>query len=46
MIHANFIVNTGEASCEDVIELMDVVKKTVLDKFGVSLVPEVRIMGE
>ena len=46
LIHANFIVNTGEASCEDVIELMDVVKKTVLDKFGVSLVPEVRIMGE
>jgi len=43
--HANFIVNTGSASCEDVVELMDVVKKTVFDKFGVCLTQEVRIIG-
>ena len=40
--HANFIVNTGDASPSDVITLMDEVKKRVKRRFGVELEAEVR----
>lgn len=45
-LHAGFIVNTGNATAGDVIDLMKVVQETVMDKFGVMLEPEVRIVGE
>jgi UDP-N-acetylmuramate dehydrogenase len=45
-LHAGFIVNTGNATAGDVIDLMRVVQETVLDRFGVMLEPEVRIVGE
>ena len=45
-MHAGFIVNTGNATATDVIDLMHVVQETVMDKFGVFLEPEVRIVGE
>jgi UDP-N-acetylmuramate dehydrogenase len=45
--HANFIVNPeGAASATDIEELILQVKKTVLEKTGTDLVPEVRIVGE
>lgn len=44
--HANFIVNAGEATGEDVLELMILGKRTVWEKFGVSLAPEVKFLGE
>ncbi|PYI54574.1 UDP-N-acetylmuramate dehydrogenase [Paenibacillus flagellatus] len=44
--HANFIINTGGATAEDVLRLMDHIRGTVSDKFGVSLVPEVLVVGE
>lgn len=44
--HANFIVNTGNASAKDVIQLMQEVQKRVLEIHGVSLDPEVKIIGE
>ena len=45
--HANFIVNPGgAASATDIEQLILQVKKTVLEKTGVDLVPEVRIVGE
>jgi UDP-N-acetylmuramate dehydrogenase len=45
--HANFIVNPGGAArAADIEELILEVKKTVLEKTGVDLVPEVRIVGE
>jgi UDP-N-acetylmuramate dehydrogenase len=45
--HANFIVNPdGAASAADIEGLILDVKKTVLEKTGVELVPEVRIVGE
>lgn len=44
--HCGFIVNIGEATSEDVLNLIKVVQKTVKDKFGVELEPEVRIVGE
>lgn len=44
--HANFIVNTGDASAADIEALIERVRETVLVKQGVALVPEVRIIGE
>jgi UDP-N-acetylmuramate dehydrogenase len=44
--HANFIVNTGKASASDVLALMELVKRTVLEVHGVRLEPEVKIIGE
>jgi len=44
--HSGFIVNVGEATSNDVINLIKVVQKTVSDKFGVKLETEVKILGE
>ena len=45
--HANFIVNPdGAASAGDIEQLILQVKKIVLEKTGVELLPEVRIVGE
>ena len=44
--HANFIVNKGEATASEVIEIIEHVRATVLDKTGVELETEVIIVGE
>ena len=43
--HANFIVNTGDATAEDVIMLASIIKQKVRTKFGVQLVEEVKFLG-
>lgn len=44
--HAGFIVNLGQASAKDVLELIRLVQKAVQAKAGVRLEPEIRIIGE
>jgi UDP-N-acetylmuramate dehydrogenase len=44
--HANFILNEGGASARDLEELIAHVRATVERVHGISLVPEVRIVGE
>ncbi|MEO1888721.1 MAG: UDP-N-acetylmuramate dehydrogenase [Cycloclasticus sp.] len=44
--HSNFILNTGNATAADIEQLIRFVKKEVLEKHGVSLETEVRIIGE
>ena len=44
--HANFIVNLGEASAEDIERLIDQVRGQVKEQQGVCLESEVRIVGE
>jgi UDP-N-acetylenolpyruvoylglucosamine reductase len=44
--HANFVENTGEASTEDVLELMAEGRRRVHAEFGVELEPEVQVLGE
>jgi UDP-N-acetylmuramate dehydrogenase len=44
--HANFIVNIGDASAEDVRTLMRRCQAEVKGRFGVDLVPEVELVGE
>ena len=40
-IHAAFLVNKGKGSSQDVLGLIDLIKKTVKDKFGVKLKEEI-----
>ncbi len=44
--HAGFIVNTGGATAQDVLDLMTCVQEKVWEKFRVRLEPEVKIIGE
>lgn len=44
--HAGFIVNLGKATAGDILALMDEVRARVYAKTGVTLEPEVRILGE
>jgi len=44
--HANFIVNLGAASARDLEQLMHHVQQTVARVHGITLEPEVRIVGE
>ena len=43
--HANFIVNTFSAKSEDIFELITVIQQKVLQKKGIFLQPEVRLIG-
>ncbi len=44
--HAGFIINSGDATAKDVLELIEYVRNTVMQRFGVELEPEVRLVGE
>ena len=44
--HCGFIVNKGDATAADVLQLIEDVKKNVYDKFQVELEPEVKMIGE
>lgn len=44
--HCGFVVNKGNATAKDVLELMEKVSERVYEKFGVKLEPEVRVIGE
>lgn len=42
--HCGFVINYDNATCQDVLQLIDDVKNIVNDKFGVVLEPEVKII--
>jgi UDP-N-acetylmuramate dehydrogenase len=44
--HVNFIVNRGGAMAADVLALMDLSRDRVQSHFGITLEPEIRILGE
>ena len=44
--HANFIVNRGAATATDIEALIEHVRRTVAERHGLWLKPEVRIVGE
>ncbi|MGR3301164.1 MAG: UDP-N-acetylmuramate dehydrogenase [Candidatus Scalindua sp.] len=41
--HANFIVNTGNATSADILELIKIIKETIKKKYNVSLEQEIQI---
>lgn len=45
-VHANFVVNHGDASAADVKSLIDLAHQTVLTQFGVELDLEIELIGE
>lgn len=44
-LHCGFVVNVGEATCAQVLTLIQTIQKIVFDLQGVSLHPEVRLVG-
>jgi UDP-N-acetylmuramate dehydrogenase len=44
--HANFIINLGKATAEEVINLMELVERKTYEEKGISLEREVRVVGE
>lgn len=45
-LHAGFIINTGGATCADVLALIEQVQERVLAHSGVMLEPEIKIIGK
>ncbi|MUT66190.1 UDP-N-acetylmuramate dehydrogenase [Paenibacillus sp. NEAU-GSW1] len=45
-LHSNFIINTGQATAEDVLTLISHIQATIQDRYGIALVPEVLVVGE
>jgi UDP-N-acetylmuramate dehydrogenase len=43
--HAGFIVNEGNSTAEDMLHVINIVKKSVKDKFGVTLEEEVKYLN-
>jgi UDP-N-acetylmuramate dehydrogenase len=44
--HCGFVVNRGQATCEDVLMLIGIIQKVVFDHAQVKLAREVQIIGE
>lgn len=44
--HCGFVINAGDATAKDVRTLMDNVRDIVYKKYGVTLEPEVKFLGE
>jgi UDP-N-acetylmuramate dehydrogenase len=44
--HANFIVNRGGATAQDILSLMDIMQDRVFQATGIELEPEICIAGE
>ena len=44
--HCGFVINTGNATAEDVLELIRQVSAKVKAREGVALEPEVKLLGE
>lgn len=44
--HCGFVINSGDATARDVRTLMDNVRDIVYKKYGVTLEPEVKFLGE
>lgn len=43
--HCGFVINRGNATCKDILQLIEMVRKVVSDQFNVTLEREVRILG-
>lgn len=43
--HAGFIINTGNATAEDVLNLVDIIKKQVYEKQGKNIELEIEVVG-
>jgi len=44
--HAGFIVNSGQATASDVLQLINYIQEKARERFGVELQTEIRVVGE
>ena len=44
--HAGFIVNMGNATAKDVLELAKLIEQKVYEKFNIKLEQEIEVLGE
>jgi UDP-N-acetylmuramate dehydrogenase len=44
--HANWLVNAGGATAKDMLALIDIVRAAVVERFGITLELEVKVVGE
>ena len=44
-LHANWIVNLGDASIEDIVYLMSKIQEDLNVQFGIKLKPEIIVLG-
>lgn len=44
--HAGFVINTGKATTQDILDLIAFCQKSVYEQFGVQLETEVKVVGE
>ena len=44
--HANFIINHGQATAAEVIQLMNLIRRRVYEQFGVTLEAEIQLIGD
>lgn len=44
--HANFIINSGDATASDIEAVITMVRNTVKQQTGIELIQEVRIIGD
>jgi UDP-N-acetylmuramate dehydrogenase len=45
-VHANYFVNLGGGTAQEALELIELVRQRVIEKLGIELEPEVRVIGE
>jgi len=45
-VHANWLVNHGGATAADFLALMEICRAAVVERFGIELVPEVKVVGQ
>lgn len=45
-MHANFILNNGNAKAKDVLDLMKVIQDKVKQRYNLNLIPEIKIVGQ
>jgi len=44
--HANFIMNQGKANARDILDLINLIKLSVEEKFNIRLMPEIQFLGD
>ena len=44
--HANFIINTGGASAQYILDLLVEARNAVKEKFNIELIPEIEVLGD
>ena len=45
-LHSGFVINKGNATCQNILEFIEFIKATVYGKFDIMLEEEVKVVGE